>query len=255
MMKNQVQFFRKGSIEIVSGEGTHDFPYHTHESMMIGVIVRGSVRFAVDQYEYELSQGMTYLVPPDTGSSLTHIEPYQYITICIMRDLLLPYNLEVADTYVLEGLGRDILLLCDLFCSGLLCQEEFIDKLADMLSLQERRKEARMIRRDANIYAALEYIRDHVNDKFNLDDLSEAVHLTKFHLVRSFKKNMGVGPKQYHQQCKIRQAKYKLLREETKAGIAADLSFAHQSHLCSVFRKYMGISMKDYIQNTVISKQ
>ena len=255
MSKNQVHFYRKGLIEIVSGEGVHDFPYHTHESMMIGVILEGAVRFTVDQFEYVLNPGMTYLVPPDTGSSLTHMEPYRYITICIKGDLLLHNTFEAIDSYVLKGIGGDILRLCDLFRSGLLCPEEFADQIVELLPLQERKYETRMKRKDANTSTALEYIHHHINDKFNLDELSVAVHLSKYHLVRNFKKDMGIGPKQYHQQCKIRQAKDKLLGKETEADIAADLSFAHQSHLCSVFRTYMGISMKDYIRNTIINKQ
>ncbi len=255
MIKNCVQFFRKGSIEIVSGEGMHDFPYHTHESLLIGVIISGSVRFCIEQFEYELKQGMTYLVPPDTGSSLTHIEPYRYITICIRQEMQLALAFDKNSQYVVEGIGRSILELCSLFSSGLFSQEEFLSHLSELLPLQERSKELQINRKQPETLAAIDYIHEHVNEKFMLDQLSAAVHLSKFYLVRRFKADMGVGPKQYHQQCKIRQAKYRLLEKETEADIAADLSFAHQSHLCSVFRKYMGISMKDYIQNTVIKRQ
>lgn len=47
MSKNKVSFFQRGSVEIVNGEGIHRFPYHTHESFLMGVIKSGEVRVII----------------------------------------------------------------------------------------------------------------------------------------------------------------------------------------------------------------
>ncbi len=38
MKKNQASFYQRGFVEIVNGKEIHEFPYHTQESFLIGVI-------------------------------------------------------------------------------------------------------------------------------------------------------------------------------------------------------------------------
>ena len=56
---------------------------------------------------------------------------------------------------------------------------------------------------------------------------------------------MGITPKQYHQQCKVRKIK-NMVFENSQSDIAYALNFSTQSHMNSMFKKYMGISMGSY---------
>ncbi len=255
MTKNKVCFFQKGSIEIVDGEGTHEFPYHTHDSFMIGVVKSGEARFVIGNNEYILGKGMTYLVPPNVGMSITPLRPYSYLTICIKNERKTRLGQYKLELYVLQNPGERVISLCKRFKSEKLSGEKFVDKLVETLELQESKEELNKEYTSVAVKDALKYIKEHVKDKFLLDELAKAVHLSKYHLVRVFKNEMGVTPKQYDQQCKIRKAKESVLYEEAEVDIAGDLNFSDQSHLCSMFKRYMGISMNEYKSNVEKDEQ
>ncbi len=255
MKKNKISFFQKGSIEIVDGEGTHKFPYHTHDSFMIGVVKSGVAKFVIENNEHILVNGMTYLIPPNVGMSITPVKPYSYLTICIKNERKIQLGQYKSDLYILNNPGDRVMSLCNKFKFEKLSEEEFIDELVETLELQENREELNKEYSSTAVKDAVRYIKEHVNDKFSLDELAKAVYLSKYHLVRVFKNEMGITPKQYDQQCKIRKARERVLHEESEADIAFDLNFSNQSHLCSVFKRYMGISINDYKCNVEKDKQ
>ena len=57
---------------------------------------------------------------------------------------------------------------------------------------------------------------------------------------------MHITPKKYLIQCRLREAKKEIERVSSDTDIAYDLGFASQSHMCTVFKGYMGISVGDY---------
>ncbi len=250
MKKNQALFFQKGFIEIVNGKGIHEFPYHTHESFLIGVIKSGSAKFIIDNKEYVLGSGMTYLVPSDIGISIAPVSPYSYLTICIKKKVMQLDSSE-SEMYVRHDIGEKVIGLSKRFQMNRLTEDEFICELTSICNIK-RGDEVLNQYLDSDIQKAVFYLKEHVNGKFVLNDLAEAVHLSKYHLIRRFKKEMGVTPKQYIQQCKIRQTKNRLLLNESEVDIAIDMNFSNQSHLCSMFKKYMGISMIEYKNNVDI---
>ena len=101
------------------------------------------------------------------------------------------------------------------------------------------------------ITKAIQYINDNCAEKFDLERLAEEVYLSKYYLVRLFRREMGITPHQYYQQCKVRELRKMALCFSQK-NIAYELNFSTQSHMDSVFKKYMGITMKNYIKNAVI---
>lgn len=251
-IKNAVSFFQKGPIEIVVGKGSHTFPYHSHQSFLVGVVESGEARFVIGDAKYLLQEGMTYLVPPDVGMSITPAGPYQYLTICIKDEG--KTRCGKPGLFVIENVGKRIVDLCEGFRSGHVSDEQFMGQLGTIL-WQTDIKESCEGHVSASVRDAVRYIQQHVNDKFTLDHLARNVHLSKYHLVRIFKNEMGVTPKQYDQQCKIRAAKKSIMEEEREADIAADLHFSNQSHLCSMFKRYMGISLGDYRSSVEIKEQ
>ncbi len=255
MSKNKVSFYQKGSIEIVNGEGTHRFPYHTHESYLVGVIKSGEVRVFIGDREYLLMQGMTYIVPSKVGMSIMPVKPYSYLTICIKNGKLSGFEPYRQKQMVVQGVWEKIDSLCEQFTLLKLTEEEFIIRLCEILNLREAKIKSGSKASSDVIRVAEKYINEHINDKFILNDLAQAVHMSKYHLIRVFKREMGITPKQYDQQCKMRQIKTRILNQEAEADIAMDFSFSSQSHMGSIFRRYMGISPKDYLQDVKKSKQ
>lgn len=253
MSKNKVSFFQKHTIEVVEGEGVHQFPYHTHESYLVGVMKSGEARFAIGSRLYLLTEGMTYLVPPNVGISITPVKPYSYLTICIKNEKKADFGQYMPEPAVMQGLREAILTLCTRFTRDELTEEEFIHQLCGILALRIHKEEFSKKYSGDAVQLAAKYIKNHVNDKFMLDHLAQTVHMSKYHLVRMFKNEMGITPKQYDQQCKIRQVKKSILCGDAETDIAIDLNFSNQSHLCCMFKRYMGISPKNYLHSVQMS--
>ena len=202
---------------------------------------------------------MIYVVPPDVGFSLTPVTTYSYLTICIrdyLKDILVQYCSTAA---ILFEQGENLVNLCESykFKSGM-DEDTFFDELFDLLRLDKSKHVKTLAQSNPNdiVAKAVTYINEHINEKITLDDIAKNVHVSKYHLLREFQKRMSVTPKQYIFQGKMRQARQEIMTEKSIAEIAADLNFSAQSHLCSVFKKYMGISVTDYKNKiTKVEKQ
>jgi AraC family chemosensory pili system transcriptional regulator ChpD len=76
--------------------------------------------------------------------------------------------------------------------------------------------------------------------------MAAAVDLSKFHLLRAFKRRTGLSPRQWAMQLRTRRAQ-RLLRLGVPAGeVAHALGFADQSHLNRHFRAAYGVSPGRY---------
>jgi AraC-like DNA-binding protein len=81
------------------------------------------------------------------------------------------------------------------------------------------------------------------NPAFNLDVLAKESGLSKFHLIRVFKKNVGTSPAKYLSQIKIDLAKHWLLKSKKSVlSIAMDLGFSDLSTFNKAFKKALGVS-------------
>lgn len=56
-------------------------------------------------------------------------------------------------------------------------------------------------------------------------------------------------------QTKLRRAKELILEEDSSTKVAEEMEYAAQSHLCSIFKKYMGVSIGDYKKHLTIHKK
>lgn len=86
-------------------------------------------------------------------------------------------------------------------------------------------------------------LRNIENPNFNLDMLAHEAGLSKFHLIRVFKKNVGMSPAKYVNQIKIDLAKHWLLKSQKSVlSIAMELGFSDLSTFNKAFKKALGVS-------------
>ncbi|MNL47942.1 Regulatory protein SoxS [compost metagenome] len=73
--------------------------------------------------------------------------------------------------------------------------------------------------------------------------LAHEAGLSKFHLIRVFKKNVGMSPAKYVNQIKIDLAKHWLLTSQKSVlSIAMELGFSDLSTFNKAFKKALGVS-------------
>ncbi len=103
------------------------------------------------------------------------------------------------------------------------------------------------------IVKAIEYINEHLHSRILLSDAADALHLSEAYLSRLFKAETGSTFSDFVNRRKIDSAA-KLVRysEYSDAEISSLLAFSSQSYFIKQFRKYMGMTPKEYRKNYCI---
>lgn len=91
--------------------------------------------------------------------------------------------------------------------------------------------------------------------QFSIEVLADAVHISKFHLERKFKEQVGITPYQFYLNEKIKKIRQGLLLHKSLSDLVFDLGFSDESHLCNMFKKHVGISPLQYALSHKIIKE
>lgn len=111
-------------------------------------------------------------------------------------------------------------------------------------------KDYTLLNYSSNIKKIILYIRKNLTYKISLDDIAKDLFITKEHLSRLFKKEMGITISEYIIKAKIQEAKNLLRQTDYNIlDIAVLLNFANSSHFSNSFKKITGLSPSDYRKN------
>jgi AraC family transcriptional regulator len=98
---------------------------------------------------------------------------------------------------------------------------------------------------------ALRYIHQHLAEEVSLGAIATHLNMSQFYFCRLFKQSMGVTPYQYLLQQRIERAKQLLLQDELSiAEVALEVGFANQSHFCVRFKRWVGMSPKQFARRS-----
>lgn len=88
---------------------------------------------------------------------------------------------------------------------------------------------------------SVKYIHAHIGERISLDDLCTLINVTPQHLIRLFKRGLGMSPVEYINHVKVSHA-IQLLGQSnlTVEEIAYKLGFSNPSYFSRVFRKHNG---------------
>lgn len=243
----------------------HSFSKHIHEGFAIGVIEQGALKFSYRGENLTASSGCINLVIPGeahdgyAGSNegwtyrMFYLEPklleqvvYEmsgktqkipFFTAGVIKDNDLAYfirNLHI----VLEHSAVPLIEQESLLLSML---TEFISRHAEeRLCVKDTGRDNRAVE------LAREYIEDSYIQNFSIKELSFICNLSPFHLIRLFKKCIGVPPHIYLKQVRIKRAKALLAKGFSMAFIAHEMGFTDQSHFSKQFKQITGITPKKY---------
>ena len=94
---------------------------------------------------------------------------------------------------------------------------------------------------------AIKFISDNIDKKISLQEIADALHVSKSYLCAEFSKSMGVGLFHYIQEQKIERAKqFLLLTDKPLVEISEILSFSSQSYFQKVFKQITGTTPKEF---------
>lgn len=93
---------------------------------------------------------------------------------------------------------------------------------------------------------AVEYLHSNFSGDVTLDELAAVAGVSKFHLVREFRRQVGMTPHKYLLTLRVGHAKRLLLGGLTAAAAATHAGFYDESHLGKYFKQIVGVSPGSY---------
>jgi YesN/AraC family two-component response regulator len=117
--------------------------------------------------------------------------------------------------------------------------------------IEEYSRRMRLVR-NSNIYSkqilrVLDYISEHLHSRIMINEAAKHLNISSAYLSRLFKAETGMAFSDYVNRKKIEEAS-SLLRfsEYTDLEISTLLCFSSQSYFIKIFKKYMGMTPREY---------
>ena len=96
----------------------------------------------------------------------------------------------------------------------------------------------------------LDRIATEFDQPLSIAELAQMVETTPLRFLRAFTQFTGMTPHAFITETRLQAARTMMQRRDLSlAQIALDCGFSHQSHMGSVFRKHLGLTPSQYLQN------
>lgn len=158
------------------------------------------------------------------------------------------------DTSIKKAIAR----LIDLFTEEHYNKEAFIDFAIKELILRFVRTPARdkielekneELENETNpsIEAVLGYIKEHIDEPISIDTLTDIASMSKAAFFRTFKETLDISPIDYINRERVEIAKNRLVDiSKSVTDICYELGYNHMTYFIRVFKKYEGITPKQF---------
>jgi AraC-like DNA-binding protein len=113
-------------------------------------------------------------------------------------------------------------------------------------------KKRSRIYRHQKVVRAKEFLIENHRRAITLEELSEIVEFSPYHLLRTFRRTFGLTPHDFLTQIRVERAKRLLRLGNTISDIAADTGFVDQAHLTRRFKAIVGVTPGKYLPSRVL---
>lgn len=225
------------------------YPLHTHAlHYTMGIVVDGDIVIETNQEKYICQSDNFFTIPMDTPHSISPYNncPYTMICFCIHHDYLICTDINEIKLMIEKKLNR-------VFNEGKVV-DRYLELFSDglVLLLAGRLEKAS---KDSYTKDVKHKLLETKEISISIEDISKEICVSTFHMIRQFKKEVGLTPHQFQIQCRIRKAQKLLLSDRTIAEVALDTGFCDQSHFVRCFKKIVGITPASYKKVAEISKE
>ncbi|WP_199615833.1 AraC family transcriptional regulator [Paenibacillus alkalitolerans] len=254
--------------------------YHWHQCCEMLYVHEGTGRVVVGGETFPIRRGMLFFFRPyqlhHVYASVSYGQPYSrtilHFDLELADELLRPFvkryalfnalwrghqkmqafdlfsyeeaverNYEYYHLARMDGKGEDVEEIAML----ILC---LLDSMIRS-SPAETRQSSAMVEKNSTEYAqkAMQWIDEHYQEAFHMDDLAEAMHLSKFYLSKLFHDETGTTLKEYLIAKRMRQA-CRLLETTAKSveQIGAAVGIPNPSYFVQVFKQEVGTTPLKY---------
>lgn len=270
MGKNQVRYFKPDGLDgielLTCPDVNYLFPPHFHEAYCIWLNSSGG--------EHYRHRGNSSILQPDNFGIIAPGEVHEnYACENDRRNLLTFYlapeqlqavaaqmrDTESVNTEFRTDFYRDnesqqgLIKLHQTFnssASRLERESIFLELLSQLIKRHAVNAidEARFGTETSRVNQIIELFHGHLDEDIGLTELAAKIGCTPYHLIRFFKKAVGLSPHAYLIQLRVERAKHLLTQGATIVDAALDTGFTDQSHLTRHFKTKFGITPGIYRQ-------
>src|SRR5579883_3243952 len=242
---------------------THRFPQHTHDTYVMGVVNAGCNAYRQGGVKIYAGAGDICVINPGVvhdGGAFDRGFSYRmtYPSIALMKELAEDvtgrpihnapsFKAPIMRDNEAAALFRAAHERMETGEEAVGADENLIAAYGLMLlryaDLDRPRFTGREPKRIGRVRAFLE---DNFSAPIDLEQLAAIAGLSRFQLLRAFRREMGMTPHAYLVDCRVRGARRLLARGESVAAAALACGFSDQSHLTRIFKAHAGLTPGRY---------
>lgn len=242
----------------------HQFAPHFHEHYVIQLVERGVNKCICERKNYQIESGGIIIINPHeihTGNSLGN-RFFEYKSLCPTIDCMkltvhklqelknnLPAfgNAPIYDKLLVQRF-KQLFLMAKNNNDKLEIETAFIDFLGYLINKYSDVGYAFYLIKNekCRVDKIKDFIRDNYERNFSLDELSRCVMMSPYHLIRIFKKEVGMTPFEYLRNYRVEKAKVMLREKKSIVDAIYDNGFYDQSHFIRHFKNVTGVTPKVY---------
>lgn len=239
---------------------SHRYVPHVHDAWTVAHVIAGAARFELEGRRHTAAAGSVFVIPPEavhTGESATaggytyrvlYLEP-QALHDWLDRD----FGASGEPPVVVNSAPLSRALCAS---HAVLLQSQVLLEQGEALASASRQLYQVLLQRTvdpppgrdphAAVQSARGYIHDRWQEDFTLGELASAVGMSPFHLVRTFRRHVGVTPSAYRRAVRVNAAQRFLRSGVPPAQAALDAGFYDQAHLNRHFKRATGVTPGQY---------
>lgn len=242
---------------------THRFPRHTHDTYVMGIVHAGCNAYSQGGVKVYAGAGDICVINPGVvhdGGAFDRGFSYRmtYPSVALMKELAEDvtgrpahrapsFNAPIMRDDEVTALFRSAHERMEAGEEAVGADEDLIAAYGLMLlryaDLDPPDAIGREPKRIGRVRAFLE---ENFSTPVDLKTLAEIAGLSRFQLLRAFRRQTGMTPHAYLTDCRVRTARRLLARGETIAEAALACGFSDQSHLTRIFKAHAGLTPARY---------
>ncbi len=246
---------------------THTYARHAHEGYAIGVTERGSQAFTCRGEHWCTRPGSVLAINPEEahdGCSAVE-EGVTYRMLYLRTEFYQRLLDEFREQLPNPPFFQSPVFADDELAGHLLALHRSLEGPTGRLDQESQLVETlgQLAQRHANalptpvdlrlhqraVRVVRDYLHAHLAADISLSELAALVGMSRFHLLRVFRGEMGLPPYAYLTQLRLRKAKQLLRSGESAASVATAVGYVDQSHLIKRFKAAYGITPGQLVEN------
>lgn len=241
MIDKQIKylFAENTGIELIKCENSClSYPLHNHVSVVtFGMILSGNIQISLRGKTTYITENQTFVIPPYVPHSINATSKYTMISLCVRKEIVEQVNMN-------NLFSMAVYLIDKAFLLNQINTEQMILFL-DAISLYKCHTHTHTFNADyvENLKRLIELYPEY---NLTIEEMARQVFISKYHLIRSFKQEIGLTPHQFQIQNRVRKAQRLLNQSLSITEVALTAGFFDQSHLIRNFEKIVGLSPTGY---------